>query len=149
MARGVTARMVIVFITNRGKLMKTKTLSISTVLGFLGLILMIHTFNAHSATPAITCSTAFGEKTFTIESNKIAFHKEDEKGVSRSISSIKGESVRTHTKNQGFTKTLYIDGNKHRIKVQNVNEFSEVNDYLSITSPKGHEMTYPLTCHSA
>jgi hypothetical protein len=48
----------------------------------------------------------------------------------------------------GFTKTLYIDGNKHRINIQNTNEFSDVNDYLSITSPKGHEMTYPLTCHS-
>lgn len=128
--------------------MKTKTLSLSTILGFLGLILMIHTMNAHSATPAIKCSTAFGEKVFTIDDNRIAFEKEDHEGVSRSISSIDGESVHTHKKHLGFTKTLYIGGNKHRINVQNVNEFSEVNDYLSITSPKGHEMTYPLTCHS-
>lgn len=109
---------------------------------------MIHTMNAYSATPAIVCSTAFGEKTFTIDDDRISFHKEDESGASRSISSINGESVRTHKKHLGFTKTLYIDGNKHRINVQNANEFSEVNDYLSITSPKGHEMTYPLTCHS-
>jgi hypothetical protein len=128
--------------------MKTKTLSISTLLGFLGLILMIHTLNAQSATPAITCSTAFGEKTFTIDQDRIAFHKEDEAGVSRSISSVNGDSVRTHKKHLGFTKTLYIDGNKHRINVKNTNEFSDVNDYLSITSPKGHEMTYPLTCLS-
>lgn len=129
--------------------MKTKTLSLSTILGFLGLVLMIHTMNAYSATPVIVCETAFGEKSFTIEDNRISFNKEDETGVSRSISSIDGESVRTHKKHFGFSKTLYINGNKHRINVQNTNEFSDVNDYLSITSPKGHEMTYPLTCHSA
>lgn len=130
--------------------MKNKTLSLSTVLGFLGLILMIHAMSAHAATGrgAISCSTAFGEKTFTIEDNRISFQKEDDAGVSRSISSISGDSVRTHKKHLGFTKTLYIDGNKHRINVQNTNEFSEVNDYLSITSPRGHEMTYPLNCHS-
>lgn len=129
--------------------MKTKTLSLSTLLGFLGLLLMIHAMSSHASTGAITCSTAFGEKTFTIENDRISFHKEDDKGVARSISSVSGESVRTHKKHLGFTKTLYIDGNKHRITIRNVNEFSEMNDYLSITSPKGHEMTYPLNCHSA
>jgi hypothetical protein len=130
--------------------MKTKTLSLSTLLGFLGLILMIHTFSSQAATGSrITCSTAFGEKAFTIEENRISFHKEDEAGVSRSISSVGGDLVRTHKKNQGFTKTLYIDGNKHRINIKNTQEFSELDDYLSITSPKGHEMTYPLNCHSA
>lgn len=128
--------------------MKNKMLSITTLIGFLGLILMIHALNSHAATGAITCSTAFGEKTFTIDDDRISFHKEDEAGVSRSISSITGDSVRTHKKNLGFTKTLYIDGNKHRINIKDANEFSDVNDYLSITSPKGHEMTYPLNCHS-
>ena len=129
--------------------MKNRTLSLSTVLGFFGLILMIHALYSHAATGAITCSTAFGEKSFTIEEDRISFHKEDEAGINRSISSISSDSVRTHKKHLGFSKTLYIDGNKHRINVQNTNAFSDVNDYLSITSPKGHEMTYPLNCHSA
>lgn len=128
--------------------MKTKTLSLSTILGFLGLMLMIHSFHSQAATGAIHCETAFGQKSFTIEDSRISFHKEDASGVSRSISSVQGESVRTHRKNQGFSKTLYIDGNKHRINVRNVNDFSDTEDYLSITSPKGHEMTYPLTCRS-
>lgn len=127
--------------------MKTKTLSLSTILGFLGLLLMIHTLSAQAAS-AIECKTAFGEKTLTIEDQKISYQKEDEAGVSRSISSVGEASVRTHKKNFGFSKTLYIDGNKHRISIQNVNSFSEADDYLSITSPKGHEMTYPLDCHS-
>jgi hypothetical protein len=128
--------------------MKQKTLSLSTILGFLGLLLTVHAFSANAATGGIECQTAFGEKRFVIADGRISFHKEDESGVNRSISSVGAESVRTHTKHLGFTKTLYIDGNKHRINIQNTNEFSDVNDYLSITSPKGHEMTYPLTCHS-
>ena len=127
-------------------MMKTKTLSLSTILGFLGLMIMIHAMNSFAATGPINCETAFGEKKFTIEQERISFHKEDETGVSRSISSVNGDSVRTQKKHQGFTKTLYINGDKFRINVQNVNEFSDVNDYLSITGPKGHVMTYPLSC---
>jgi hypothetical protein len=135
-------------LNKQGDHMKTKTLSITTILGFLGLILMIHTMSVEAKSPSIECSTAFGEKSFTIEDNRISFHKEDDAGVSRSISSVNIESVRTQKKNLGFTKTIYIDGNKHRISIKDTNEFSDVNDYLSITSPKGHEMTYPLSCHS-
>ena len=123
-------------------------MKLTAIFGFFGLLALIHSYNSFASTGAIECQTAFGEKSFVIEDGKIAFSKEDAEGVSRSISSVKGESVRTHTKHLGFVKTLYIDGNKHRISVQNTNEFSDANDYLSITSPKGHEMTYPLTCHS-
>jgi hypothetical protein len=123
-------------------------MKLSAIFGFLGLLALVHSYSSMAATGAIECQTAFGEKSFVIDNDKISFQKEDAGGVSRSISSTSGDSVRTHTKHLGFTKTLYIDGNKHRINVQNTNEFSDVNDYLSITSPKGHEMTYPLTCHS-
>lgn len=109
---------------------------------------VIHSYSSFAASGSIECKTAFGEKSFVIEDGRISFQKEDASGVSRAISSVQGESVRTHTKHLGFTKTLYIDGNKHRISVQNTNDFSDANDYLSVTSPKGHEMTYPLTCHS-
>lgn len=123
-------------------------MKLSALFGFLGLLLMVHSYSSFASNGAIECKTAFGEKSFVIEDGRISFNKEDASGVSRAISSVTGDSVRTHTKHLGFTKTLYIDGNKHRINVQNTNEFSDVNDYLSITSPKGHEMTYPLSCHS-
>lgn len=128
--------------------MKTRTLSLPTIFGFLGLMLFVHSFQSQASTQKIECQTAFGEKKFTIHDELISFHKEDEMGVSRSISSVSGQSVRTQKKHLGFSKSLYIDGNKYRISVQDVNSFSDANDYLSITSPKGHEMTYPLTCHS-
>jgi hypothetical protein len=129
--------------------MKIRALSISSILGVLGLILMIHSFSSQAAiNESIVCKTAFGEKSFIIEDQKISFVKEDQAGIQRSISSVSGESVRTHKKHLGFMKTIYLNGNKHRINIQNTHEFSDVNDYLSITSPKGHEMTYPLNCHS-
>jgi hypothetical protein len=134
----------------QGVFMKQQTFSFATVLGFLGLILVVQVMSASAApAPRIVCQTAFGEKAFVIENDKIAFIKEDDSGVQRSISSIQGQSVRTQKKHLGFVKTLYLDGNKHRISVKNTDAFSEVDDYLSITSPKGHEMTYPLTCQSA
>lgn len=112
-------------------------------------MLVISSFSSQAATGArIVCQTAFGEKTLAIENEHISFLKEDETGIQRSISSIGAVAVRTQKKHLGFTKTLYLDGHKHRINLQNTNEFSDVNDYLSITSPKGHEMTYPLNCHS-
>ena len=95
--------------------MKTKTLSLSTVLGFLGLLLMIHTFNSYASSPTIVCNSAFGEKSLTIDEQSVSFQKEDEMGVNRSISSSNDQAVSTYKKSNGFTKTLYINGNRHRI----------------------------------
>ena len=128
--------------------MKTNTQSFTSILGFLGLVLMIHSYNSFAATSAIECKTTFEEKSFTIFDNHVSFQKQDETGAYRAISSTSSHGVRTQKRFTGFTKTLYIIGYKHRINIHNTNEFSDVEDYLSITSPKGHEMTYPLNCHS-
>src|SRR5687767_2779720 len=103
--------------------MKTKTFSVPVILGFLGLAFTVQIFSVHAA-GHIECKTAFGEKSFIIDDNRISFQKEDESGVSRSISSVSSESVRTHKQNLGFNKTLYLNGNKHRIHIENTNEFS-------------------------
>ena len=97
----------------------------------------------------VVCKTAYGEKEIMIDNDHVAFNREDDSGVKREISSVNSVKVHTHKKHKGFTKTLYIDGMKHKVHVQDAGNFSEVQDYLSITSPKGHEMTYPLTCHQA
>lgn len=99
--------------------------------------------NAHAAIKTIDCETAFGEKTFTIQESTIAFHKE----VSgRSISSVlEAQTQRTY---KGFRKVLYVNGNKHLISIKNVNKFDNSEDFLAVTSPRGHKMTYPLSCSS-
>lgn len=91
---------------------------------------------------AIECETAFGEKSFTIEKSSVAFFKRSENG--RNVSSINGAMSSKTTK--GFRKTIYINGNKNLINIQNQNNFDRSEDFLAITNPKGHKMTYPLSC---
>ena len=105
--------------------------------------------NAFSAMkPAnINCQTAFGESTFTISKAKVAFHNDRELGRTRNISSLKSiKKVRTHKTFTGFTKVLYKNGNKHKIHINNTKSFNDSSDYMTIVSPKGHKMTYPLSC---
>lgn len=90
----------------------------------------------------ISCQTNFGEKSFTIEGSTVAFHKEQKNG--RSISSVL--ESRTQASLQGFRKTIYKDGHKHVINIENRNSFNSDNDFLAITSPKGHKMTFPINC---
>lgn len=97
---------------------------------------------AKASTGSIQCETAFGEKSFTIQESTVAFHHESENG--RSISSVLG--ARTQKTFNGFRKTLYINGNKHLIHIENKKNLDQNEDFLAITSPKGHKMTYPLSC---
>lgn len=115
--------------------------------GTLVLLLSVSLFSngAYASVKPIHCKTTYGEKEFTIEGSSIAFHSEDESG--RSMASI--IDARTHKTYEGFSKTLYVGGNKHKIHIDNKNKFNEINDYMAITSPKGHEMTYPIECKMA
>ena len=93
--------------------------------------------------PSVNCKTNFGEKAFTIEEGSVAFHKKETQ-AQRSISSV--YEARTQKTHKGLRKTLYLNGNKHLIHIENINDFSAQDDYLAVTSQKGHKMTYPLNC---
>ena len=125
---------------------KLDTNTIQLLAGSLFLMLMLSFFgNKALAAPAINCQTAYGEKSFTIENNSVAFHenkKSNEQG--RKISST-NNAIGNKTLN-GFRKTLYVNGNKHLIHIENTKKLSDADDYMAVTSPKGHKMTYPLTC---
>lgn len=99
---------------------------------------------SQSSLASISCETSFGEKSFIIEENTIAFEQNSEQG--RSISSVLNTATRkTHT---GFRKILYVNGNKYLIHIENQKSFTDLEDYMAVTSPKGHKMTYPITCSS-
>jgi len=106
------------------------------------LLSALMTTGAFASAQPITCKTNFGERSFTIERGTIAFHAEDNAG--RSISSVL-ESV-TKKSHKGFKKTTYKNGFKHLIHIDNENQFDQNEDFLAVTSPKGHKMTYPLIC---
>lgn len=106
------------------------------------LAVLVFTSLMSSAHAAISCETNFGEKAFVIERNTVAFIQT--KGEGRSLSSVLG-SV-TQATHKGFKKTIYKDGNKHLIHIEDQAKFNSDNDFLAVTSPKGHKMTFPLNC---
>lgn len=113
---------------------------------FTGLIavlafIVIFGNQASAAVTQIKCETAFGEKVFTVGEQSVAFHK---KKQGRSISSVM--DVTTKKTFNGFRKTLYVDGNKNLIHISDINNLNSNDDFMAITSPKGHKMTYPLSC---
>lgn len=124
--------------------MRTQTESMNLFIGALAVLLFTSFFSmsAKAAIKPITCETNFGEKSFTIEHNTVAFHNTTQ---GRSLSSV-SESV-TKKSYQGFKKTLYKDGYKHLISIKNENNLNSNDDFLAVTSPKGHKMTYPINCN--
>lgn len=118
--------------------------SVHHLTGLLTLALLIIFFGTkgHASTvQKIKCETAFGEKVFTVGEQTIAFHS---KQRGRSISSVM--EATTKKTFSGFRKTLYVDGNKHLIHIADLNNMNSEDDFMAITSPKGHKMTYPLSC---
>lgn len=96
----------------------------------------------------IICHTPNKEKSFVINKYDVAFFKADETRPSgfRTLASL---SFKGHAEmDQGFNKTLYKDGLRHRISINDTSNFNEVDDYISITSRKGHVMSYPLNCEA-
>ena len=128
--------------------MRTQFESLQLFLGVLAILMMTTVMipmakaSVKPLIKGIECQTNFGEKSFTIQKNSIAFHTEQNDG--RSISSVLDSvTKKTHL---GFKKTIYRNGFKHFISIKNERNFDSNEDFLAITSPKGHKMTYPLNC---
>ena len=124
--------------------MKTKELNIFVskifTLTLLTTFLLLEV--SHASIKPIKCETNFGEKSFTIDGTTVAFHNNKTQG--RSISSVLNSTTRKSVK--GFRKTIYKNGHKHLINIDDQNNFNSDNDFLAVTSPKGHKMTFPINC---
>lgn len=126
-----------------------KTINVQTIQLFIGLaclLLVIGFFGdrAHASVKkfnSIHCQTAFGEKVFSLQENTVAFFNNQS---GRSLSSI--NNAISQSTFSGLKRTLYIDGNKHFINLKDINNFDDSEDFLTITSSKGHKITYPLNC---
>ncbi|MBL7664783.1 MAG: hypothetical protein JNM93_06585 [Bacteriovoracaceae bacterium] len=116
------------------------------VLALLKLFIVSGLFagKALAVNPSFKCHTPNEEKIFTIDSDKVTFHHVELFKNSREVSStVDVTTLNSHT---GFTKVMYVNGYKHRIHINDLKNMNEVDDYISIISPKGHTMTYPITC---
>ncbi len=91
----------------------------------------------------LICHTPRMNKIIEIQDNEISFFKEGDAELSRKLASVQS---RTKKSGSGFSKTVSFENHKHTIFVKDVKHFSEVEDYIVIKAPTGHEITYPLSC---
>mgnify|MGYP000285967273 FL=1 len=117
--------------------------TIRAILFTLLTLSFMQVIQARASHGRIECHTPRMKKSFVILNNKVAFLEETDKG--RMVASTK--SLRTKKKKNGFTKILHYWGHRHEIHVKDVDKLSDLNDYLTIRTNKGHEITYPLTCY--
>ena len=117
--------------------------AMTTIMTFIILAL------GQNAFASIVCSSDRMQKDLVISNTSIAFQEYQDSSDSRSIASTNFQSVRTKKMNNGFNKIVFFEGQKHTIHINNTSDFSEVDDYITIRSQKGHEIIYPLSCQNS
>ncbi len=90
----------------------------------------------------LICQTNYNEIKLVIDGDNVAVMKTFERG--REFAS--NELVKTQSTDNGFTKTFYKGTNKYKVAIADLKNLNEVDDYLTIVSHEGHQMTYPLNC---
>lgn len=98
------------------------------------------------ASETIKCHTPRMSKGFVIKDNSITFYSDGEYGSGRALASI--SKIRTKREMRGFTKVTNFEGHKYIIHISDLENFSDVNDYVVIKSRNGHNITYPIVCKS-
>lgn len=121
--------------------MKTKRFILMSILFFV--IGLFHASMANAATSSIECNVPRIDKIIKISGEKVSIHKIDE--ITRKIASV--SMIRSQKSMTGITKIMSHQGHKYTIHINDTKNFSEVDDFVSIRSKKGHEITYPLICN--
>ena len=108
----------------------------SLVITFLALL----TFNTEAS---VLCHTPRMNKVFEVSDKKVTFFSEFDSHAKRELASV---VARNKSEAQGITKVVEFENQKHTIHITDMNNFSDVNDYIIVKSRAGHEVTYPLSC---
>lgn len=98
------------------------------------------TFNTEAS---IVCHTPRMNKIFEVSDKKVTFFSEFDTQAKRELASV---TSRTKSSATGMTKIVEFENQKHTIHITNMNDFSDVNDYIIVKSRAGHEVTYPIAC---
>lgn len=106
-------------------------------------ILFLAVLFSFSSYANLVCHTPRMNKVMEINDNEVTFYQEGDEKLSRKLASL---ATRTKKSGPGFSKTVSFENQKHTIFIKDVKNFSEVEDYIVIKAPTGHEVTYPLNC---
>jgi aminopeptidase N len=84
------------------------------------------------------------EKVLSLNNGVTIYNEHQMQENRREIASI--ANVRTRRNDGGVIKSFSFEGQKYEIHIKNTKNFNEADDYLTMTSSDGHQMTYPITC---
>lgn len=103
-------------------------------------LFVLFTFNTEAS---ILCHTPRMNKIFEVSDKKVTFFNEFDSKAKRELASV---TSRSKSNDMGVTKVVEFENQKHTIHITDMNNFSDVNDYIIIKSRTGHEVIYPLNC---
>jgi hypothetical protein len=101
------------------------------------------TLLAFNTEASVLCHTPRMNKIFEVSDSKVTFFNEFDSHAKRELASL---TSRTKLDSAGVTKIVEFENQKHTIHITDMNNFSDVNDYIIVRSRAGHEVTYPITC---
>lgn len=102
--------------------------------------LILMSFNTEAS---ILCHTPRMNKVFEVSDKKVTFFNEFDTKAKRELASAPS---RTKNNAKGVTKFVDFENQKHTIHINDMEKFSDVDDYIIIKARTGHEVTYPITC---
>ena len=106
-------------------------------------LLLLFTTNLMANKKSLFCSSKRLMKSFNIKNHSVSFQSLNQWN-GRAIASV--ENVRTKRSGNSMTKILKFEGHKYYFHISDLNNFSDVEDYIAIKSRKGHQIMYPLSC---
>lgn len=93
----------------------------------------------------IVCNTHRGAKVFEIVGNRVSINLDSE-AASQRFPASNFQNARHKVNAKGLTKIVFFEGQKHTVHIEDLNNLSALDDYVVISSKKGHQITYPLNC---
>jgi hypothetical protein len=120
--------------------MKLTTTSI--ILGILVHLHMILGQFCWAGEQSLICHTDRIDKKFVIEKKEVTIYnfRGDDHSGRKIASSI------TKKRSNGFDQIIHFEGNRYQLHIENRYLLNSVDDYISIRSPQGHEIIYPIKC---
>jgi hypothetical protein len=109
------------------------------------LLIFLFTILSTATQGNVLCHTPRSNKVFEIKNSKVTFFNEFDTGAKRELASV---SSRTNLLEKGLTKIVNFENKKHTIHIENIEHFSDTEDYIIIKAKSGHEVIYPLSCQN-
>lgn len=94
----------------------------------------------------LPCKTTNGEKEFIVMDDQIVFQRKNMPDSFDRTRNLSSSRVRTRFRVNGFDKFKTEGGQQYKVHIEDVNNLNPIDDYITITSPSNHKITYPIEC---